>query len=159
MRRRLSIAPADAEWLPEQLPQRWPCNLPEGEWRGVGPLQAPQGGGPHAAAMGRFFRSRSARPTGGTPPGSGRRAAGDAVEATSPAGGGMSFPSCVRACAAHNATPPKVSDAATDAFFAATWKKTVWLGLAGRAGQRRCGLRALGSQACRGPSGLPGEKQ
>ena len=81
MRRRLSIAPADAEWLEEQLPQRWPFNIAEGEWRSVGPLKK----GDAAVAMSRQMgRSRSAGaltgrsqlgyPTGGTPQSSARRA-------------------------------------------------------------------------------------
>ena len=39
MRRRLSIAPVDDEWLPEQCPVRWPDNIAEGKWRPVGPIR------------------------------------------------------------------------------------------------------------------------
>ena len=36
IRRRLNIAPADADWLPDQLPKEWPDRMPEGTWRAVG---------------------------------------------------------------------------------------------------------------------------
>ena len=104
MRRRLSIAPVDSEWLPEQLPQEWPTQIREGEWRSVGPLKPSTD--PTDPTMGRLFRSRSAgaltpgrggsaRATGGTPR-SGRstsRAGTGAPtgDATSPAAGGMAF--------------------------------------------------------------------
>ena len=45
MRRRLSIAPSDGEWMPDQLPKPWPFNIPEGTWRGVGPIQVQALGG------------------------------------------------------------------------------------------------------------------
>ena len=37
-RRRLSIAPSDDDWLPEQCPIRWPDHILEGKWRAVGPM-------------------------------------------------------------------------------------------------------------------------
>jgi len=57
MRRRLSIAPMDAGWQPEQLPQRWPFNVPEGEWRSVGPVRGVDASAIMSKQMG---RSRSA---------------------------------------------------------------------------------------------------
>ena len=95
MRRRLSIAPADANWLPEQLPQKWPVQIPEGTWRSVGNFRV-------ADYNNSFHRSRSAAsvsphatPTGSTPTGGGTPMSSgralDAAEATSPARGGMSF--------------------------------------------------------------------
>jgi len=58
MRRRISIAPADADWLPEQLPQAWPYGIPEGEWRGVGPLKGAEGERA-GSNMSKFYRPRS----------------------------------------------------------------------------------------------------
>ena len=116
MRRRLDIAPQDQEWLPDQCPQPWPFLIPEGKWQRVGPMHIVEGeggGGVKSSVMGRFFRSRNSSlspgntarssrgsgvsPTGGdasfrSSPGSSRFAASAVVgEATSPAGGGMSF--------------------------------------------------------------------
>ena len=99
MRRRLSIAPADSEWLPEQLPQRWPYNIEEGEWRSVGPRTP--GAAQHATMSrlarneGRAGSARGPGPTGGSPFASsastGRFAPAEGGEATSPAGGGMNL--------------------------------------------------------------------
>merc|ERR1719440_2758455 len=80
MRRRLSIAPADGEWLPHQLPIQWPDHIQEGTWRGVGPLVKGEGK-EGVGSIGRFFSGKgsSSRLGGG---GSSRAAAAGA--ATSP---------------------------------------------------------------------------
>lgn len=115
MRRRLSIAPADPDWLPEQLPQQWPLRMPEGEWRSVGPLSRPAAATSAADHMSKYYRTRTggvmapgsspgrsgmssvrggspSYPTGGTggmPAGNG---GGEASDVTSPAaGGGLLF--------------------------------------------------------------------
>ena len=86
MRRRLSIAPADGEWLPHQLPIQWPDHIQEGTWRGVGPLiRGEEGQGPGRAAagmIGRFFSGKGSSSRLGRGDGSSRAAAAGA--ATSP---------------------------------------------------------------------------
>jgi hypothetical protein len=63
MRRRLSIAPSDPDWRPDQLVQPWPFLIPEGEWRGVGSANNSASAGQISA--GGFFSRSSRSPTGG----------------------------------------------------------------------------------------------
>ena len=77
IRRRLSIAPPDSDWLPEQLPVKWPHNIPEGEWRSVGSyltaLSSSEGG---TGVFGRLLK-------GGRPGTPSSRAAAAALAAVS----------------------------------------------------------------------------
>ena len=56
-RRRLGIAPADADWLPDQLPKEWPDRVPEGTWRAVGNGLSLLGSGPGGSGLfGKLFK-------------------------------------------------------------------------------------------------------
>jgi hypothetical protein len=57
-RRRLGIAPADADWLPDQLPKEWPDRVPEGTWRAVGNGLSLLGSGPGGSGLfGKLFNA------------------------------------------------------------------------------------------------------
>jgi len=57
LRRRLSIAPADTDWLPDQLPKEWPDRIPEGVWRPVGNGLALLGSGAGGTGLfGKLFK-------------------------------------------------------------------------------------------------------
>ena len=74
MRRRLSIAPVDGDWMPDQVPVNWTDHIVEGTWRAVGPLVKTQQG---AGSIGRFFSGKSSARLGGG--GSSRLAAAGAA--------------------------------------------------------------------------------